>query len=68
MTGFFSVGGTWRRIIPASKWLGSPLFISHLAHLEGPYIGNLLTVVITGMILQVVPTQHISSFFLDTLF
>ena len=49
---------TWR-IIPISKWLGSPLFISHLAHLEGEssYIGNLLTMVInhllTGMILQV---------------
>ncbi len=50
---------TWR-IIPVSKWLGSPPFISHLAHLEGekPYLGDLLTLVInhllTGMILQVV--------------
>ena len=27
-----------------SKWLGSPLFISHLGHL--PYLGDLLTMVI----------------------
>ena len=25
---------TWR-IIPVSKWLGSPLFTSHLGHLQG---------------------------------
>ena len=49
---------TWR-IIPISKWLGSPPFISHLGHLEGeqPYLGDLLSMVInhllTGMILQV---------------
>ena len=41
------------------KWLGSPLFISHLGHLEGelPYLGELLSMVINhllnGMILQV---------------
>ena len=50
---------TWR-IIPVSKWLGSPPFISHLAHLEGeyPYLGDLVTMVInhllTGMILKVI--------------
>ena len=39
--------------------LGSPLFISHLGHLEGeqPYLGDLLTIVanylLSGMTLQV---------------
>ena len=52
---------TWR-IIPLSKWLGSPPFISHgKAILEGeqPYLGDLLTMVNnnlqSGMILQVIP-------------
>ena len=35
---------TWR-IIPVSKWLGSPPFVSHLAHLEREqnYLGDLST-------------------------
>ena len=56
---------TWS-IIPVSKWLGSPQFISHLGHLEReqPYLGDLLTMVIkhllNGMILQVGrPTAHL---------
>ena len=38
-----SFGGSWR-IIPVSKWLITPVFISHLGHLEGvpqPYLGDL---------------------------
>ncbi len=36
-------GDAWR-IIPVSKWLGSPPFISHLGRLEGeqPQLGDLL--------------------------
>ena len=54
---------TWR-IIPFSKWLGSPASTSHVGHLEGeqPYLGDLLTMVInhllTGMILQVPPWKQ----------
>ncbi len=50
---------TWR-IIPVSKWLGSPPFTSNVGLSEGeePYLGDLLTMVInhshTGMILQVI--------------
>ena len=41
-------GPAWR-IIPVSKWLGSPPFISHLGHLEGeqPYLGDFLTMILT---------------------
>ncbi len=55
----FLVGSAWR-IIPFSKWLGSPPFISHEVWpfvREQPQLGDVLTMVInhllSGMILQV---------------
>ena len=43
-----NVGMTTWRIIPLSKWLGSPPFISHLGHLEGEqhHFEDFLTMVI----------------------